>query len=58
LREALESIDDKPRAAFVLRDLLQLPVDETAAILQVSPVAVRQDTHQTRLMLRGFIDQL
>jgi RNA polymerase sigma-70 factor (ECF subfamily) len=58
LREALECIDDQPRAAFVLRDLLQLPVDETAAILKVSPGTVRQDTHRTRLMLRGFIDQL
>jgi RNA polymerase sigma-70 factor (ECF subfamily) len=58
LREALECVDDRTRAAFVLRDLLQLPVDEAAAILQASPRAVRRDAHQLRLMLRGFIDQL
>jgi RNA polymerase sigma-70 factor (ECF subfamily) len=58
LREVLECIDDQPRAVFVLSDLLQLPVDETAAILEVSPPAVRRDAHNARLMLRGFIDQL
>jgi RNA polymerase sigma-70 factor (ECF subfamily) len=58
LREALECIDDQPRAVFVLSDLLHLPVDEAAAILEVSPPAVRRDAHRARLMLRGFIDQL
>lgn len=58
LREALECADDRTRAAFVLCDLLQLPVDETAAILTISPPAVRRDAHRLRLMLRGFIDQL
>jgi len=58
LREALECIDDQTRAAFVLRDLLQLPADETAAILEASPPAVRRDAHRLRLMLHGFIDQL
>ena len=58
LREALECVDDQSRAAFVLCDLLQLPADESAAILQTSPRAVRRDAHRLRLMLRGFIDQL
>jgi RNA polymerase sigma-70 factor (ECF subfamily) len=58
LREALECVDDHTRAVFVLRDLLELPVDETAAIMEVSPQAVQQDAHRMRLMLRGFIDQL
>lgn len=58
LREALECTDDQTRAAFVLCDLLELPVEEAAAILQTSPGAVRRDTHRLRLMLRGFIDGL
>jgi DNA-directed RNA polymerase specialized sigma24 family protein len=58
LREALEFIDDRTRAVFVLRDLLDLPVDEVAAILRTTPQAVRRDAHRVRLMLRGFIDQL
>ena len=58
LREALECIDDRTRGAFVLRDLLLLPVDEVAAILQTSPEAVRRDGHRARLMLSGFVNQL
>ena len=58
LREALECVGDQARAAFVLRDLVQLPVEEAAAILQTSPLAIRRDAHRARLMLRGFIDQL
>jgi RNA polymerase sigma-70 factor, ECF subfamily len=58
LREALECIDDQARAVFVLRDLLQLPVDEAAAILQTSPQLIHRDAHRVRLMLRGFIDGL
>ena len=58
LREALECIDDQTRGAFVLRDVLRLPVDEVAAVLETSPAAVRRDAHRARLMLRGFIDQL
>jgi len=55
LREALECVDDRVRAAFVLRDLAQLLAEEAAAILQTSPQAVRRDAHRARLMLRGFI---
>jgi RNA polymerase sigma-70 factor (ECF subfamily) len=58
LRDALECVDDHTRAVFVLRDLLELPVDETAAIMEVSPQAVQRDAHRMRLMLRGFLDQL
>jgi len=43
LREALECIDDRSRGAFVLRDLLLLPIEEVADILQTSPQAVRRD---------------
>ena len=58
LREALECIDDGTRAAFVLRDLVQLPVEEVAVILQKSPQGVSQDAHRARLMLRRFVDGL
>jgi RNA polymerase sigma-70 factor (ECF subfamily) len=58
LHEALECMDDQACAAFVLHDLLELKVEEAAAILDTSPRAVRLDAHRSRLMLRGFIDQL
>ena len=55
LREALDCLDDQARAAFVLRDLVQLLAEEAAVILRTSPQTVRQDAHRARLMLRGFI---
>jgi RNA polymerase sigma-70 factor (ECF subfamily) len=58
LREALELIEDGVRAAFVLCDLAELPVDEAAAILQVPPPAIRQRVHHARLLLRGFLQRL
>jgi len=58
LREALECIDDQARGAFVLHHLLQLPVDEAAVILEISPADVRRDAHRALLMLGGFLDQL
>jgi RNA polymerase sigma-70 factor (ECF subfamily) len=58
LQDALECFDDQTRAAFVLRDLLDLRVEEAAAILDLSPNAVRRLAHRARLLLRGFIDRL
>jgi RNA polymerase sigma-70 factor (ECF subfamily) len=58
LREALECIDDRLRAAFVLRDVLRLSIEDVAAVLETSPAVVLRDGHRARLMLRGFIDQL
>jgi RNA polymerase sigma-70 factor (ECF subfamily) len=50
-RAALERMDDGIRAAFVLRDLAELPVSETAAILQTSRREIRLRVHRARLML-------
>jgi RNA polymerase sigma-70 factor (ECF subfamily) len=58
LHEALGCMDDRACAVFVLHDLLDLTVEEAAAILETSPQAVRRDAHRSRLMLRGFIGQL
>ncbi len=58
LREALDDMDEGARAAFVLCDLAQLPVEEAAVIVESSPEIVRRRVHRARLMLRGFLDQL
>ena len=58
LGEALECMDEPTRAAFVLRDLLDLPLEEAAAILETSPAATGREAHRARLMLRGFLDRL
>lgn len=43
------------RAAFVLRDLEELPTAEVAELLGVGADAVRQRVHRARLMLRGYL---
>jgi len=52
-----EHIDDV-RAAFVLCDLVKLPAEDAAEIVQSSPQVVRGRAHRARLMLRGFLDRL
>ena len=56
LREALERLDDGVRAAFVLCDLAELPVKETATLLQTTPREIRQRVHRARLMLISVLD--
>jgi len=58
LREGLEFMDDEIRAAFVLPDLLELPVDEVAAVLETSPQDVGRRIHRARLMLHGLLARL
>jgi RNA polymerase sigma-70 factor (ECF subfamily) len=57
LREALERMDDGVRAAFVLRDLVDLPASETAAILQTSPREIGLRVHRARLMLISVLNR-
>ncbi len=58
LREALEFMDDGLVAAFVLRDLVELPVGEVAAILETSPEDIGRSIHRARLMLHGLLVRL
>lgn len=58
VREAVERLPELYRAAFVLRDLEEMPTDEVAVILGIEPATVRQRVHRARLMLRGFLSDL
>jgi len=58
LRRALDGMDEGARTAFVLCDLVQLPPEEAAAIVDAPPEMVRRRVHRARLMLRGFLDRL
>jgi RNA polymerase sigma-70 factor (ECF subfamily) len=58
VRAAVERLPDLYREAFVLRDLEELETGEVAALLDLSPAAVRQRVHRARLMLRGFLGDL
>ena len=58
LREVLSRMDDDVRVAFVLCDLVELPVEDAAQIVQCSPQVVRRRAHRGLLMLRGFLERL
>lgn len=57
-REGLGRLPEIYRAAFVLRDLEEMPTAEVAAVLGIEAAAVRQRVHRARLLLRGFLSHL
>lgn len=56
LRQALDQLDARVRATFVLCDIASLTVDETASVLQASPREIRVQLHRARLILREVLD--
>ena len=57
-RGFLEALPERHRAAFVLRDLEEMPTAEVAELLGVSAAVVRQRVHRARLILRGYLGRL
>jgi RNA polymerase sigma-70 factor (ECF subfamily) len=55
LLDALESLPDGYREAFVLRDLEELSSEEVGAVLGLDAAAVRQRVPRARLTLRGLL---
>jgi RNA polymerase sigma-70 factor (ECF subfamily) len=55
LVKALGSLAQHYREAFVLRDIHELSISETSAILRVSPGAVKSRLRRARLMLRDIL---
>jgi RNA polymerase sigma-70 factor (ECF subfamily) len=58
VREALARLDEKQRAALVLRDLEGLSAQEAARVLGTSPEAVRQRAHRARVKLGTWLADL
>lgn len=52
VRKALETLPQKYREVFVLRDMQGLSVGETARILEISAPAVKTQLHRARLQMR------
>ncbi len=52
MEEAVETLPDALRAAFVLRDLEGLSTKEAAEVLDISPSNLKVRLHRARLMLR------
>ncbi len=55
LVKALGSLAQHYREAFVLRDIHELSISETSAILGISPGAVKSRLRRARLMLRDIL---
>jgi len=55
LVKALGSLEQHYREAFVLRDIHDLSISETSAILGISPGAVKSRLRRARLMLRDIL---
>lgn len=55
LAEALASLGEKYRKVFVLRDMQQLSIEETAKVLGISTASVKTRLLRARLMLRDLL---
>jgi RNA polymerase sigma-70 factor (ECF subfamily) len=58
LREAVDALPDIYRQVFVMRDMEELSVDETATALGISIPAVKVRTHRARIMLQKQLTPL
>lgn len=58
LREGLDHVDELDRAAFVLRAIEEVSLDDAAAILRTTPRAIRDGAHRACLLLTGFLRRL
>lgn len=56
VRAAIDRLPDSYRTVLLLRDIEQLDTEETAAVLGVTPNAVKIRLHRARLALRGLLD--
>jgi RNA polymerase sigma-70 factor (ECF subfamily) len=57
VREAIDELPVSYRTVLVLRDIEELDTDEAAAILRVTPNAVRTRLHRARQALRTLLDR-
>jgi RNA polymerase sigma-70 factor (ECF subfamily) len=55
LGEALESLAQKYREVFVLRDMQRLSIEDTAKTLAITPASVKTRLLRARLMLRDLL---
>lgn len=55
LAEALESLTEKYREVFVLRDMQHLSIEDTAKTLEITPASVKTRLLRARLMLRDLL---
>lgn len=57
IRRAVDELDEKYRVVFVLRDVEELTIQETAEVLDLTPAAVKSRLHRARLQLRASLER-
>ena len=55
VRSAIDRLPENYRAVILLRDIEELDTDETAALLGVTPNAVKTRLHRARQALRTLL---
>ena len=55
IRQALQRAAPTDRAAFLLREVEQLPVEQAAAVLEVPAAVVRERTHRATVVVAGLL---
>ncbi len=55
IREAVERLSEKYRSVFILRDIQQLSIEETATVLGISVANVKTRLSRARLQLRDAL---
>jgi RNA polymerase sigma-70 factor, ECF subfamily len=55
IREALQSLPEKYRSVFILRDVQQLNIEETAAALGITTANVKTRLSRARLRMRDAL---
>jgi DNA-directed RNA polymerase specialized sigma24 family protein len=55
IRDALDRLDAIDRAAFVLREIEELSLEDVGAVLGLSTVMIRERTHRARLIVMGVL---
>ncbi len=56
VRDKIEELPEPYRMILILRDIEELDTDETAAVLAISPAAVKTRLHRARQALRALLD--
>jgi RNA polymerase sigma-70 factor (ECF subfamily) len=56
VRRAIERLPESYRTVLLLRDIEERDTDETAALLGITPQAVKTRLHRARQALRGLLE--
>ena len=57
LEQCKEGLPSNLKFAFIMRDIEELPIDETCALLEISPENLHVRLHRARLLLRACLDR-